>query len=448
MDRCQKNPTSLFEFGNTSRQQNEFAEIAAKNFSGLPEGVSRWDVLSLVKRLHRALKLTTTQIAHLEFLIGYTREQDWCNGSSPIVYLTVGLTAKKRGICERQVLNIERSLNKIGFLCWRDSGNHRRYGQRSSTGKLEVAFGVNLSPLAASFDRLLRLAENRDQRELKWKQEKAKFLHYKRILRERLKSEPDHVASTLAIRILMDLPNRIESKVTITRLTCWNIRILNSIQLFEEPCNELIIQSFDDLTGQKMEPHSCINTLSPSERSNRLTRSYDNESDPFLEPNMNAALDDGKVAVLKDLDFFPNKSILHPSGQHEKLTTTAGFLNSGIEHITLAQILTCSSPMLRDMIRYASKNDAADWDAVIQAATLAAGYLGISKPAWQEACNKLGVSAAASLIVIAERRGSNPKAPINSFGGFIRGCLTKAETGDLHLHKSVFGLLNKTKLDE
>ncbi|WP_152986733.1 helix-turn-helix domain-containing protein, partial [Pseudovibrio sp. POLY-S9] len=72
---------AVFGIGNTSRQQNEKAEVAARGFTGLPVGVSRWDVLSLVKKLQRELGLTATQVAHLEFLVGYTRDQDWQSGS-------------------------------------------------------------------------------------------------------------------------------------------------------------------------------------------------------------------------------------------------------------------------------------------------------------------------------------------------------------------------------
>ncbi|WP_093191344.1 replication initiation protein RepC [Pseudovibrio sp. Tun.PSC04-5.I4] len=148
---------------------------------------------------------------------------------------------------------------------------------------------------------------------------------------------------------------------------------------------------------------------------------------------------------LKELEgrpkLLPLPSPLPPSAH-------ANYCSSGIEHITLKQVLACASLMLRDMIRNASKPGGSDWAAVVEAAQLAAGYLGISAPAWQEAYSKLGASAAATIVVIAERRSTDPKTTINSYGGFLRGCLAKAEAGDLHLHKSVFGLLSKGNLDE
>ncbi|WP_161831234.1 helix-turn-helix domain-containing protein, partial [Pseudovibrio sp. POLY-S9] len=124
-------------------------------------------------KLQRELGLTATQVAHLEFLVGYTRDQDWQSGSNPIVYLTVSATANKRSICERQVLNIERALNRAGLVCWHDSGNLRRFGHRSAGGELLQAFGVNLAPLAASYKRLHRMAQELEQRALVWKQQKT-----------------------------------------------------------------------------------------------------------------------------------------------------------------------------------------------------------------------------------------------------------------------------------
>ncbi|SFU16848.1 replication initiation protein RepC [Pseudovibrio denitrificans] len=183
-------PKTLIGKSNTSRRLNRAAEHAAKEFSGLPVGVSRWDILSLVKKLQRELGLTSTQTSHLEFLIGYTRDQDWQFGSHPIIYLTVSATAVKRGVSERQVLNIERALNRAGLLCWHDSGNQRRYGYRSDSGDLVSAFGVNLAPLAACYERFCVLVKAVEEKEHAWKQQKMLLLMHKRVLREQIALHP------------------------------------------------------------------------------------------------------------------------------------------------------------------------------------------------------------------------------------------------------------------
>ncbi|SER95078.1 Replication protein C C-terminal region, partial [Pseudovibrio axinellae] len=192
-------------------------------------------------------------------------------------------------------------------------------------------------------------------------------------------------------------------------------------------------------------------TLS-NERRNKRALPYGNDLNSPLSATAQMALERSKPEsadrARQHLHGVEGRSDAPALPQTNPPSAQAAFLNSGIEHITLKQILACSSPMLREMISNASKAGGSDWTALIKAAKLAASFLGISTPAWQEACDKLGASAAATIIVIAERRSTDPTTPINSYGGFVRGCLAKAETGNLHLHKSVFGLLAKGNLDE
>ncbi len=471
----------IFGIGNTSRQLNERAEETAKNFAGLPEGVSHWDVLSLLKRAKLVVGLTATLISYLEFLMGFTRPQDWQAGSSPVVYLTVSAIASRRGISERQVLNIERALNRLGLLCWHDSGNKRRYGHRSADGELKEAYGVNLAPLAALFNDLSDIVEGQEQRARIWKQEKACVQLHKRILREKLTSNPGHRLADQAMGLLKSLPKRIEARVTITQLVQWSQQMKALIEAFEKPTapdgenasNGTRAEQRDEVDtvplkdrktalGRKktsdrseikfrhINTNNTNKTLS-NERSNKRALPFGNDMKSCETANAEMALEKIKrerhasarqlTLELEDRSKTPLPSPLPSSNQ-------AGYYSSGIEHITLKQVWACASPMFRDMIRNASKTGGTDWAGVVEAAQLAAGYLGISAPAWQEAYNKLGPGAAATIIVIAERRSTDPAHPINSYGGFLRGCLAKAEAGDLHLHKSVFGLLSKGNLDE
>ncbi|QUS58991.1 plasmid replication protein RepC [Pseudovibrio brasiliensis] len=468
-------PTADFGVGNTSRQQNESAEVAARSFSGLPVAVSRWDVLSLVKKLQRELGLTATQVAHLEFLVGYTRDQDWQSGSNPIVYLTVSATANKRAICERQVLNIERALNRTGLVCWHDSGNLRRFGHRSADGELIQAFGVNLAPLAASYERLYCMAQELEQRARVWKQQKTTLLLHKRVLREQLTSRPDHPAAGEAQKLLTSLPRRIEARLTITQLLQWSKQMLQLIAEFQEeneqssadqneqePASESdtqISSGRKKTSGRSETEFRHINTNNTNqtlsnERCNAThKRPLPNGTDLKSCGSANAerALEKIKCGnearasqlELEIAEIQQSPLPLPPAGKSNTQNVT-----SGIEHITLKQVLACASPILQEMIRNAQRSNEVDWSAIIVAAEQASQYLGISQSAWKQACAVVGATAAATIIIVAERKGADPQTPINSYGGFLRGCLAKAEHGELHLHKSVFGLLSKANLDE
>ena len=150
------NPTGGRELSPAHRR----AIALADDFAGLPDGVGRYEVIKLLRRVGAELGWTHPLIAHLELLIGYTREADWAPGGRPIVWLSVLETAIELGIKDRQVRRKEHQMMELGALAFRDSSNHRRFGRRDSGGNVVEAFGVDLSPVAALLPRLV-VAEKR-----------------------------------------------------------------------------------------------------------------------------------------------------------------------------------------------------------------------------------------------------------------------------------------------
>ena len=97
----------------------------------------------------------------LDYYMAFTRDLDWEEGSSPIVYQSLSRTALDLGVSERQIQKLEKALFEVGAITWNDSGNHRRYGQRcQETGRINYAYGVDLTPLAyIKADLEIKLAE-------------------------------------------------------------------------------------------------------------------------------------------------------------------------------------------------------------------------------------------------------------------------------------------------
>ncbi len=154
------NPTGGRELSPAHRR----AIALADDFAGLPDGVGRYEVIKLLRRVGAAFGWTRPLIAHLELLIGYTREADWAPGGRPIVWLSVRATEIELGIKGRQARPNEKRMMELGALAFRDSSNYRRYGRRDSDGNVVEAFGVDLSPVAALLPRLA-VAEKRQTSE-------------------------------------------------------------------------------------------------------------------------------------------------------------------------------------------------------------------------------------------------------------------------------------------
>ena len=145
------NPTGGRELSPAHRR----AVALADDFAGLPDGVGRYEVIKLLRRVGAASGWTHPLIAHLELLIGYTREADWAPGGRPIVWLSVRATEIELGIKGRQARRNEKRMMELGALAFRDSSNHRRFSRRDPDGNVVEAFGVDLSPVAALLLRLV-----------------------------------------------------------------------------------------------------------------------------------------------------------------------------------------------------------------------------------------------------------------------------------------------------
>ena len=59
-----------------------------------------------------------------------------------------------RGKSQEQIRRLEQQLLGLGFLCWNDSGNHKRFAKRDRAGTVVESYGVNLMPAVALFESL------------------------------------------------------------------------------------------------------------------------------------------------------------------------------------------------------------------------------------------------------------------------------------------------------
>ena len=156
----------------------------AQDFCGLEEDVNRYDLLLLVKRIGKAAGFTTKMINLLDYYMAFTRDLDWEEGSSPIVYQSLSRTALDLGVSERQIQKLEKALFEVGAITWNDSGNHRRYGQRcQETGRIKYAYGVDLTPLAYLKSALERKLEEKKAHDNAWMETKRQVSWYRAQIR-------------------------------------------------------------------------------------------------------------------------------------------------------------------------------------------------------------------------------------------------------------------------
>ena len=82
-----------------------------------------------------------------------------------------------------------------------------------------------------------------------------------------------------------------------------------------------------------------------------------------------------------------------------------------------------------------------DWNDLVEAAYAIKNELHISQASWSKACSHLGKNGAAICVLVTDQGAQRDKNRVMKPAAYFNGMIAKCEAGELHLHKSVFGLL-------
>ncbi len=466
------------EFRGSRRASNAYLSslARAREFSGLPDGMTRFDLIHLVRDAGACVGMTRRQIEHLEFLITYTRDRDWTAGERPVVYLTVMSTARARQVSERQVRNLEYGLSDAGALTWNDSGNHRRTGRRDADGRIVFAYGVDLSPLVSRIAELEAWRDKSRREGEEWDRLKRSVSSLKRSIRAMLARAADEGLVDLGDDAWIDktaiLDYRVRAETPLARMR----EAAGRLRLLSDDLQALVGCGWRKETSPKAEV-SCrhIHTTNnpPSDKSDTCTAAA--AGDGEADAPGGAALDSGGSAgdaasrgapsALND-DRGEGRGAPEPprdpdtppggdgGGEHEGTETLDLFpeerpawrADTGIRHVSLENLVAVLgerflSVMPKSVI---TEGEQPAWEDVVHAARDLAPLLGIGERLLWRAAGLMGWRAVAVCIVLIDRRSRDGAAdPVLNAGGYFRGCVEKARRGELRLHASVFGALGR-----
>ena len=118
----------------------------------------------------------------------------------------------------------------------------------------------------------------------------------------------------------------------------------------------------------------------------------------------------------------------------------SGIADSGVQHISMGNALAIASQQFKS---YIPDIENCNWRDITEAAEYSCHDLGINRSAWVDAVAVMGRNAAAIAILIIDVNKNHPTHPIKSAGGVLRGMTIAAEDDKLHLHRSIFGILQR-----
>lgn len=119
--------------------------------SGLPTGVSRFDLLRLFEQVARpGFGLSSTAVALVRHYVLKTMDGDYVAGRICAVWTQACRFAAALGLTPRSINSAERELERAGFIVRNAGINGERAGDRQN-GSIIWAAGINLAPLVDRF---------------------------------------------------------------------------------------------------------------------------------------------------------------------------------------------------------------------------------------------------------------------------------------------------------
>ncbi len=424
-----------------------------EDFAGLEENISRYNLLLLVKRAGKSAGFSPRMIALLDYYMSFTRDIDWEEGSRPIVYQSLARTALDMGVSERQIQILEKQLFEVGALTWHDSGNHRRFGQRcEETGQIMFAYGAELTPLAYLKAELEDKLHEKQLYDKAWMETKRQISYFRRqiraILLEAESGAGEADVFTLDEADLIDFTNRYD-QIAISIRTYMDLIALRELLGKHKDLHEILSAKVSEHDQKALK---CVNNNeitekdSPKDDSNDVHYKYTNKkqlnklSTSRTSPSF---LQEGVAEnPQRQLDIGPKgEGSKRKEPEQESSQEHSTILSTGLQHVTLKQLLNISSERLKAELpmepRPMNAND------FIEAAYRLNRTLGISQSSWGHACMTLSRIGAAVCVILIDQANLREENRVMKPGAYFNAMVNRAKSGDLKLHKSVMGMLRR-----
>jgi replication initiation protein RepC len=370
----------------------------------LPEGISKGQALATLKQAARPLGLSPRLRDTIDVLFAFSQPQDWQPSARPIVWPSNRKLETTLGLGRRQVQNVLNALIRAKLMTPVDSPTGRRWGHRDTTGKIVEAYGFDLSPIALRHAEFIALAERAAAEERERTALRRRLTIARKAIQQIAETAIEHrltdcnwrywlaEALTLVLTIRDDLP--------LDGLRA----IVADLEQRRTDGEVALRDTFDSRQNAPAGAIDCtpITTTNQPKADNSATRNGDSE-----KPSSGQ----GDSPVFAD----------PVSPEHSQQPLPA---------VTPKFVLTVS-PELKPYLFRTSPS----WADLVEAANGLRQQLGISRPAWIDACQAMGRYQAATAVAVIAAKGETIRSP----GGYLRGMIGRARNGELHLSNSLWG---------
>ncbi len=398
----------------------------AEEFVGLKDGANRYELLTLVKRAGKTAGFSKSMILLLDYYMAFTKEIDWQEGHSPIVYKTLQRTAMDFGVTERQIQKLENQLFEVGAITWQDSGNHRRYGRRcDKTDAILEAYGVDLTPLAVLRPKLEKNLAEKQQERKEWESVKDQISYYRRQILAGL-GALEQVQSAESVML-----NKQYEDINMSIRTYMSLEKLNNL-----------LVSHKELHNQVFGLFECVKECELLQKSS----STDEIKFRHIESTIKKQISKDITSSDKRICFQEGCSRssddkTETSEKTDKSKVQSIPESAGLQHITLKQVINAASPRFKDHIPLEPRP--AEFRDLVEAAYSLAPDLYITKGMWSRAVQTLGRNGAAICLLLTDKGLDKEINPVRKPANYFNAMVTRAQKSELHLQKSIMGILKR-----
>jgi replication initiation protein RepC len=386
-------------------------QAMAERFEGLPDGVSKGQALAAFKQAAQLLGLSPRLRDAVDVLFAFSAPQDWQPGARPIVWPSNRKLEITLGLGRRQVQNVLNALIRAKLITPVDSPTGRRWGHRDAkTGKIIEAYGFDLSPIALRHDEFVVVAQRAAAEERERAALRRRLTIARKAIQQIAETALEHQltdrdwrywlaeALTMVLTIRDDLPGEALQAV-VTELERWRTDGEAALRA-----------AFDSRQNAPAGAIECapITTTNQPEADNSATSNLNSE-----EPHSSQ----GDSPVSRDP--------VSPDPPQPPLPAVT------------PKFVLAISPELKSYLFTLSPN----WTDIVEAADGLRQHLGISRPAWIDACQAMGRYQAATAVAAIAAKGKTIRSP----GGYLRGMIGRARNGELHLSNSLRGLARRER---
>ncbi|WP_299870026.1 plasmid replication protein RepC [uncultured Roseobacter sp.] len=387
-----------------------------------------------VKRVGAHIGLKAGDMLLLDTLGAFTQAQDWEEGQRPIVWASNAYLMEHTGFSLSALKRHARRLAETGVISFKDSPNGKRWGHRDADGRIIEAYGFDLSPLSARVEEFEQLqAELRAERAL-CQRLKRQITVARRMIRAKIEAAfsrtlrgPWEHLSGLFEDLLDRLPRRNTASETLSRLLAW----------FRELQERVEVTYLKAVRVDEVVENTAESIEQVSEKTQEMGPREVNSDPHILITTQLKSVTCNRSEIEQAAGVVPN---VRPEERVEKELEDCGVetrkkRGAALDLPTVMQACPEFASWARNMGGYLK-----DWGDLHRVAGQLRPMIGVSEHAWNLAQDRLGPQIATAALVLTFDK--HCAGEVASPGGYLRGIVQKAGTGELHLERSFYGRLS------